>query len=239
MYSYKTFLSVFFLLITLNMFSSKGQAVKNDTIFVKKKLIFSDNFNHGLDTTAWISEIDTRPNSTVTVDKGKLILNTGGGVTVWLNKLLKGNIQIEFTRKVIMDGGIHDRLSDMNQFWMAQDPKRSNLFTRQGKFEEYDSLTMYYAGIGGNTNTTTRFRKYNGGDRKLIQEYLDKDHLLQPNKEYHIKIIVLGNTTSLYVDGMCYFSFTDPDILKEGYFGFRSTHSRQEIDNVKVYWLVE
>lgn len=204
----------------------------------KKELIFSDNFEHDLDTLLWKSEIEPLPASTTSVTNGKLVLNTRGGVTVWLNILLKGNIQIEFSRKVIMNKNTNDRLSDFNQFWMAKDPKNANLFTRRGKFEEYDNLILYYVGMGGNTNTTTRFRKYMGnGERSLLKEYKDSSHLLNSNHEYQIKILVSGNTVNFYADNVCYFTYRDAAVLKEGYFGFRSTFSHQEIDNVKIYQL--
>jgi rhamnogalacturonan endolyase len=202
----------------------------------KKKLIFSDDFNQ-LDPKTWVSEIEPKPNSKVYIQNGKLVLDTQGGVTVWLNKRLSGNYQIEYTRKVLLADSPNDRLSDLNQFWMATDAARPNLFTRNGKFEAYDSLSLYYVGMGGNTNTTTRFRRYQAGNRVLLQEYLDAEHLLKPNHEYHIKTVVQNGTTSFWVDGVRYFEYQDAAPLREGYFGFRATKSRQEIDNIRVYQL--
>lgn len=201
-------------------------------------LLFKDNFKNGLDSTTWITEIAHVPNSRVYTENGRLILDTKGGVTVWLNKLLSGNISIEYTRRVLTTGKPNDRLSDLNQFWMAKDPRNSNLFTRNGVLEEYDSLQLYYVGMGGNTNSTTRFRKYEGnGERKLLQEYKDTAHLLTKDKVYRIRIIVKDGVTSYWVNGEQYFSYADPSLLKEGYFGFRSTWSRQEISNVRIYKL--
>ena len=204
----------------------------------KENLIFSDDFTTSLDTNLWKAEIAPQPDSKVYTKDGHLLLDTKGGVTVWLNKKLSGNIRIEYTRKVVVDSGKNDRLSDFNTFWMATDPKNSNLFTRDGVLESYDSLLLYYVGMGGNTNKTTRFRKYQGnGERTLLKEYTDAGHLLQPNKVYIISVEIKGNTVSYSVDGNIYFSYDDPDVLKEGYFGFRSTKSRQAIDNIKVYQL--
>jgi hypothetical protein len=200
------------------------------------KLLFSDAFDKGFNTNHWIAEIAPLPGSSVYVKNGKLFLDTKGGVTVWLNKKLTGDIRIEFTRKVLVDTGANDRLSDLNVFWMATDSRNENLFTRNGVLEKYDSLQLYYVGMGGNTNSTTRFRKYQGnGERTLIQEYTAREHLLLPNKEYRIVITVQGNKTTFEVDGKTFFSYTDPAILKEGYFAFRSTKSRQIIDNFKVF----
>ncbi|MDJ1469713.1 DUF6250 domain-containing protein [Cytophagaceae bacterium DM2B3-1] len=203
----------------------------------KKRLVFSDDFERKLDTTHWVAEIEPLPGSTVSVQNGYLDLNTKGGVTVWLNKKLKGNYMIEYTRKVVLNGEPNDRVSDLNQFWMATDPKNPQLFTRNGKFEAYDSLSLYYVGMGGNTNTTTRFRKYNDGERTLVQEYLDAEHLLKPGIDYHIRIIVKGNQISFWVNDQCYFLYNDPNPLKEGYFGFRSTWSHQQISQIRIYQL--
>lgn len=236
-FNYKVFLLL--CLVLTSFFTGAQTPRKGQSVPMRRQqqLMFSDDFEQKLDTAVWIVEMEPKPSSSVTVEDGKLVLNTRGGVTVWLNKRLTGDIRIEYTRKVIMNNGPNDRVSDLNNFWMATDPKHDDLFTRQGKFEEYDSLNMYYTGMGGNTNSTTRFRKYQGGDRKLLQEYLDSTHLLKPDKEYHIAIVVSGNTTRFFVDGECYFAYNDPEILKEGYFGLRSTYSHQVIDDIKVYQL--
>jgi hypothetical protein len=199
-------------------------------------LLFSDEFTTALDTSLWKAEMAPLPGSKVYVQNGQLFLDTKGGVTVWLNKKLKGNIRIEYWRKILADSGANDRLSDFNTFWMATDPKNSNLFTRNGILESYDPLQMYYVGMGGNTNSTTRFRKYQGnGERTLLKEYKDSTHLLQANKEYHIIIEVINNVVRYIVDGKTFFEYKDPSILKEGYFGFRSTKSRQSIERIRIY----
>ena len=219
--------------LTLNFPQTRGQVTPN-----KYKRIYSCNFNHPLRSKHWSIEMDSLPQSFVSAHKGKLILNTKGGVTVWLKKELSGNYQIEYTRKVVMGNGENDRLSDLNMFWMATDPKNSNLFTRKGKFAEYDSLSLYYVGMGGNYNTSTRFRKYQGnGVREIVGENNAPSHLLQPNKEYRIKIVVKNGTSYFWVDDECFFQYTDPHPLTHGWFGFRSTWSHQEIDNLIIYKL--
>jgi hypothetical protein len=204
--------------------------------YQKGKLLFKDNFNSGL--ANWIVESPATPASKIAVEHGKLLIDVAGGATVWLNKKLSGNILIVYKRQVIISNGKNDRLSDLNQFWMASDPRNEDLFTRTGIFSEYDSLQLYYAGIGGNTNTTTRFRKYTGkGDRVLYEDLRDQQHLLEPNKEYTIRIVVYEGLTQLFVDDQEFFSFQDPDPLQEGYFGYRTVASRQEIDDFRVYRL--
>ena len=202
--------------------------------YTKDELLYQDDFNDGMGD--WIVETSVSPHSNVETRDGKLIIDVDNGATVWLNKKLSGNILIEYTRKVIMNDGYNDRLSDFNQFWMASDPRCENLFTRGGAFAEYDSLSLYYAGIGGNRNTTTRFRKYLGdGERELIFDLQDEEHLLQPNKTYFIQTIVYNGTTKVFVDGEQYFSYTEDEPLTEGYFGFRTVMSNQEIDDFKIY----
>lgn len=204
----------------------------------KQKLIFSDEFNEFPRNSLWITEMTPEPGSGVYAKDGQLFLDTKGGVTVWLKKKLSGNIRIEYTRKVLVDTGKNDRLSDLNSFWMASDPRNNNLFTRKGVLESYDSLRLYYVGMGGNSNSTTRFRKYNGnGERTLLKEYRDSAHLLQPNMLYNIMIEVKYKIVRYWVNGEIFFEYIDPSPLKEGYFGFRSTKSRQAIDNIKIYQL--
>ncbi|GGF23280.1 hypothetical protein GCM10011339_09180 [Echinicola rosea] len=212
-----------------NIVSSRKTVAETD------KVLASEDFSTPLDSSKWKVEMDDLPNSSVAVEGGKLVLDTKGGVTVWLNQKLKGNIEITYKRQVVMADGTNDRLSDLNQFWMATDPENENLFTRGGKFAEYDSLSMYYVGFGGNYNGTTRFREYQGdGEKTLLFDLDDEDHLLKPNHWYTIKIKVEDGLVSYWVDGEKFFEYQDETPLTEGYFGFRSTWSRHEIDDLKI-----
>jgi len=143
------------------------------TGYKKNGIIFQDRFDTGFNRQDWQTEIASVGTSAVYVNKNKLLLDTEGCVTVWLNKKLSGNLLIEYKRKILKDSGQNDRVSDLNQFWMATDPNNKCLFTRNGILEEYDCLSLYYAGMGGNHNITTRFRKYENGDRRLLKEYSD------------------------------------------------------------------
>lgn len=204
--------------------------------YKKGKLIYKDNFERTLKN--WVIESPVAHNPKIEIVDGKLSMQVTGGATVWFKKKLNGNYLIEFKRKVIIAGGERDRLSDLNMFWAATDPLNANLFTRTGVLEEYDSVKMYYVGMGGNTNSTTRFRKYEGnGERTLLKEYLDKEHLLEANKEYLIQIAVINGATELYIDGEKFFSYVDPIPLTEGYFGIRTTKSHHEADDFRVYKL--
>jgi rhamnogalacturonan endolyase len=221
---------------TLELLDQYKKKEGDARIAATDNLIFTDDFDHPLDTAIWVTEKGPQPEEQVYTKDGNLVLDTKGGVTVWLKKRLQGNIRIEYDRRIPFEGAPHDRLSDLNQFWMARDPRNRNLFTRSGVLESYDSLELYYVGMGGNSNKTTRFRKYEGnGERKLLQEYTDSSHLLQAGKTYHITTIIKNGVTEFLVDGVLYFTFTDPQPLREGYFGFRSTKSRQLIGGIKVY----
>jgi rhamnogalacturonan endolyase len=184
-----------------------------------------------------VSEYAHKPGNVIANRDGRLLMDVDSGATVWLDKPLSGNVLITYTRRVELDGGKNDRLSDFNHFWMARDPHNANLFTRTGKFEDYDNLDMYYVGFGGNTNKTTRFRRYGDGQRVMVGERLDPAHLLKPNHDYAVEIAVYNGCTRMLVDGEEYFSYRDPQPFKSGYFGFRTTWSRQTIDNLKIYQL--
>lgn len=201
----------------------------------QEKVVYNDNFEGSLNTINWEVEMVPGNNAKVTTENSKLIIDVPYGVTVWFKKELTDNVIIEYDWKVVVADGKNDRLSDLNQFWMASDPKNKDLFTRNGKFANYDSLSLYYVGMGGNKNTTTRFRKYSGnGDRVLLKEYTDGSHLLKADHNYHIKIYIIDGHTSFWVDGKEYFSLTDPKPLRKGFFGFRTTHGRHEISNFKI-----
>ncbi len=200
------------------------------------KLIYQDDFH--IDMRQWQVESADTQRSTISVDGHQLLIDAAAGATVWFKQKLSGDILIRYTRRVVMEQGRNDRLSDLNQFWMATDPRNQDIFTRKGVFEQYDDLRMYYAGIGGNTNTTTRFRKYQGnGERTLMAELNGSDALLQANRDYVIETAVYRGCTRLLIDGKVFFSYNDKNALRDGYFGFRTTQSRQQIRDFKIYQL--
>ncbi len=170
------------------------------------------------------------------------------GLTLWNNEKLEGDVTIEFDACVMDEGLPGDRLSDLNCFWMASDPKHpDNLMKRKawrsGIFNRCYSLQMYYLGYGGNHNSTTRFRRYDGNPLAvdsaalrpaILTEYTDPEHLLKPNKWYHVEISNRGNRVTYTIDGERIVDFRDPQPYKSGWFGFRSTLSRTRFANFKV-----
>ena len=182
----------------------------------------------------WIAEIEQPAQSRLYVRDGRLWLDSGAGMTVWFAQRLSGRYRIEYEREVFAhDAGGNARLSDFNQFWAAHDRHRFNVFTRHGALAEYDSLDLYYVGLGGNDNTTTRFRHYDGkGQRLLLGEYTDPAHLLQPGRRYRVRIDVAPGGTAFWIDGNRWFEHRDK--VAGGYFGFRTTQSLQAIDNFRI-----
>ena len=159
---------------------------------------------------------------------------------------MSGRVTIEYDACVVVEKE-GDRLSDLNCFWMASDPTcPDNIWKREkwrnGIFLNCYSLQLYYMGYGGNYNSTTRFRRYDGNEAGIAdpkirpaiwKEYTDADHLLKANHWYHIKITNEDNRVSYYIDGERLVDFRDAEPLTEGWFGFRTTLSRTRITNFR------
>jgi hypothetical protein len=168
-----------------------------------------------------------------------LIIEDSAGCTVWYRRKLIAPVEISYDVTVAPKGGPNDRVSDVNCFWMASDPKTPDgrPAPRTGKFADYDSLHTYYVGMGGNNNTTTRFRRYAGdGTKPLLPEHDlgAKQFLLEPNQTYHIRLVARDGVAEFWRDGKKIFSFRDPQPLTSGWFAFRTVKSRLEIRNFKV-----
>lgn len=193
----------------------------------------NDDFRRGLDL--W--KVEQMPGGTVEAAEGVLAINDKEGCTVWLRRKLKAPLTIRYKAKLVSQGGTYDRVSDLNCFWMATDPKcPDDIFAskpaRDGKFASYDGLRTYYVGCGGNTNTSTRFRRYSGtGERPLLPEHdlSAPKYLLEANREYQIEIRSDGEWIEYRRDGEVFFRWRDPQPLKEGWFGFRTVWSHTEI----------
>lgn len=170
------------------------------------------------------------------------------GLTLWRKQKLQQGTTVEYDACVVDEGKAGDRLSDLNAFWLASDPHAKDLWARagwrSGIFLRCYTLQMYYLGFGGNHNTTTRFRRYDGDEAgvddathrpAILKEYTDAGHLLKANHWYHVKIeSTATGRTRFYMDGECIVDYLDPQPLKEGWFGFRTTLSRTRITNFQV-----
>ena len=199
----------------------------------------SDDFTHGL--ANWIAESE-KP-ATITAIDGILTLDTPAGLTLWFRPLLTGPLEISDDARAIQSSppGKNDRVSDLNCFWMANDSRSpTNLFAtpRTGKFPDYNPLLCYYVGLGGNNNTTTRFRRYIGDstDRPLLpqNDLRAPDTLLTPNTWQSIRLVANNHLIQFFRDNKKLFELNDPAPYTTGHFAFRTTKSHLEFRNFKI-----
>ena len=166
----------------------------------------------------------------VTLRAGVLDVDTPKGITLWFRRMLHAPVTISYEVMAVDDGGPNDAVSDVNAFWMARNRDGSPVLGRPrgGAFADYDDMLAYYVGIGGNRNTTTRFRRYVGrpGDRPLLPEN-DRAgaSLLRPNRSIRIRLIADRHGTIVERDGTVLFRFDDPAPYTSGHFGLRTTKS--------------
>ena len=169
------------------------------------------------------------------------------GLTLWRKQVMTSDMVVEYDAQVVDEGRDGDRVSDLNCFWLASDPQCRDIWSRQqwrsGIFLRCYTLQMYYLGYGGNHNSTTRFRRYQGDERgvdsmayrpAILKEYTDANHLLRANHWYHVKIESTGGRTRFYIDGELLVDYLDPTPLQRGWFGFRTTLSRTRITNFQT-----
>lgn len=234
-----TILVISLLSYSLLAFSQSNIQIENKKPYVctvkNEKIIYTENFKNNFSN--WKVEFEVPEKSEMKIVDGKLDVSSSKGATVWFKNRLSGNIMIIYDVTVVDAGGLNDRVSDMNTFWMATDPVQpKKIIERDGKFSSYDNLSLYYAGVGGHNNKFTRFRKYHSdGNKPVLQEYSDAAHLLTGNKEYQVKIIVQNGLIRYFIDDELYWELKDESPYTEGYFGFRTTISHQQFDNFMVF----
>jgi hypothetical protein len=186
-------------------------------------------------------KIETEQAASVTF--GKVIdIETPAGLSLWYTRELVGPVAIEFDALAVSEGGANDAVSDLNAFWMARDPtvRDGSVFAkgRSGAFAGYDDLETYYVGIGGNRNTTTRFRRYVGepGNRPLLpgHDLKGAENLLVPNRWTHVRLIAAGRTIAVERDGWRIFELDDAQPYARGWFALRTTKSHLRIRNLRI-----
>ena len=72
--------------------------------------------------------IEQQPNGSVAIGNGKMEIVDAKGCTVWLKQKLKGDVRIQYDVTVIQNNVPFARVSDLNCFWMANDPGYHNDF---------------------------------------------------------------------------------------------------------------
>lgn len=188
------------------------------------------------DLRDWV--VEQMPGGSTTVRGDALVIEDAAGATVWWRTPLTAPVEISYEVTVIDRGGPHDRVSDVNCFWMARDPQAPDGCpfapgrSRTGRFPDYDPLQLYYVGLGGNGNTTTRFRRYDGTGARPLRPEHDRTEpavLLTGNRTYRIRLVARDGRAEFFRDGERLFTFPDPAPLTRGWFGFRTVRSHLEI----------
>ncbi|MEU6141800.1 DUF6250 domain-containing protein [Streptomyces sp. NPDC047081] len=202
----------------------------------RRRLLAHDDFRRGLGK--WAVELEN--GGTVTASRGTLEVDVPAGATVWFRRRLDGPYAIEYTATAVSEGGVNDRVSDLNNFWNATDVRSpDDIFAtrRGGALAEYDYLRTYYVGYGANTNTTTRLRRYVGeaGVRPLIYDYTEP--LLVANEPNRVRIVSDGSAVRWRNNGRLVFDYDDQDPYTSGHFAFRTTWSHFRISDFRVWRL--
>jgi hypothetical protein len=203
-------------------------------------VVASDDFNHGLDQ--WAIELE-QPGKVRATD-GVLDIDVPAGATLWFKHELAAPVAIVFEATAVSAGGPNDRVSDMNTFWMATnegEPSTPFARPRSGKFADYNDLLTYYVGLGGNSNTTTRFRRYIGDpvNRPLLPEHdlTRPESLLVPNQKQTIMLIARGSHIEYWRDSVRLISYDDPAPYTHGWFAIRTVQSHLRIERLRVHHL--
>jgi hypothetical protein len=203
-------------------------------------LIASDDFTRGL--AQW--SVESAAPGSIRATNGILDIDVPAGTTVWFRPKLAGRIAITFDVTAVAGNGKNDRVSDMNVFWQARNkdnaaPPFSQ--PRTGKFEDYNTLLTYYVGLGGNSNTTTRFRRYIGDpvSRPLLPEHdlSNPEALLTPNRKQSIVLIADGSHIEFWRDGARLLHYDDADPYTEGWFALRTVQSHLRVERLRIYRL--
>ncbi|USN98687.1 MAG: Tat pathway signal sequence domain protein [Phycisphaeraceae bacterium] len=191
------------------------------------------------DLSDWRWELEQ--GGSVRMIEGVLDIEVPAGATVWFTHELEGPLLIEYDALSVKEGGPNDRVSDLNCFWMARDARSpDDIFAteRSGRFADYNQLLTYYVGLGGNRNTTTRFRRYIGDPdhRPMLPEHDldDAEHMLSPNTWQTVQLIAAGGLIRYARDGRVLFVLRDDHPYTSGWFAIRTTYSHLRIDHLRI-----
>ena len=204
--------------------------------------LYQDDFRNGLGL--W--HIEAEKPARVSAAEGVLDIDAPAGVTLWFTPRLEGPITIEFEATAVAEGGPNDQVSDLNVFWMANNVGGEQpVFARKrsGAFAEYNDLLTYYVGLGGNRNSTSRFRRYIGDpvNRPLLPEHdlSGAPNLLVPNRPQTITLVANGRTIEYRRNGTTLFRLDDPIPYVNGWFAIRTTFSHLRIRKLRIYRVIE
>ena len=235
-------------------YKSYSRKKKEDTATGCRSILFFFIFHLSFFTPSsaqW--RIETESEATRVLLRGDTLdITSPKGLSLWWEEPLTAPCTIEYRACVVVEGGRCDRLSDLNCFWMASVPSAQEtassplrtISQRSGRFVESYRLQCYYLGFGGNSNTTTRFRRYDGDSLavsdesrrpEIIKEYTDEAHLLRPNHWYSVRIEVGADGRTRYlIDGELLVDYRDPTPLLHGWFAFRTTWSHTRLTAFRI-----
>jgi Domain of unknown function (DUF6250) len=203
------------------------------------KLLFRDDFS---DLSNW--HIEAENPGRINAANGVLDIDVPAGVTLWFKHYLEGRLAIEFEATAVAEGGPNDQVSDLNVFWMANNVDgRQPVFAhaRSGAFAGYNDLKTYYVGLGGNRNSTSRFRRYVGDPvlRPLLPEHDlgAPAAMLVPNRRQTITLIADGPHIEYRRDGEPLFQLEDAAPYEGGWFALRTTFSHLRIRHLRIHRL--
>ena len=224
----------------LALLIAAAAALAGCTSAPRARLIFSDDFRHGLDQ--W--QIEAEAPARVEARDGMLDIDSPAGISLWFKHRLEAPVRIEFEAVAVSEGGRNDQVSDLNVFWMASNADGTEPVyarPRSGKFAEYNDLLTYYVGLGGNRNSTSRFRRYVGDpvNRPMLPEHdlSAPDTLLRPNVRQTITLIADRGTIEYRRDGRRLFGLDDAAPYHRGWFALRTTYSHLRIRNLRIHSL--
>lgn len=209
-------------------------------------VLVSDSFEEW--RQLWMEEAEVPAQIRYLAEDSCLDVVAPKGLTLWYRKPFEGDLTFRYQIRAVVDGAPLDRCSDLNSFWMATDPLHPDSISarkdfRAGRFSNYYSLSMYYVGYGGNGNTTTRFRRYDGDYEAfsankerpaILKEYTDPAHLIRPNHWYSIQISVHKGLVRYWSDGELLFNYVDSSPLRKGWFGIRTTQNHLQVRHFTV-----
>jgi len=104
---------------------------------------------------------------------------------------------------------------------------------------------MYYVGLGGNGNTTTRFRRYIGDavERPLLPEN-DLSLAQHPekgivaNQTQTVTLIADGSLVQYWRDGEKIFEMLDVQPYTRGWFAIRTTQNHMQVRHLRIVRLI-
>ncbi len=197
---------------------------KGAGLFQVGDLLAEDDFK---DLEKWVVQLEERKGAaSVQAKDGTLdCIVPDRGCTVWFREKLK--TRVAMTYEVICPGAKDSdkgmQASDLNCFWIANDPE-GQLFDRKkfsGKFSDYDGMIGYYASTGGGRNTTTRMRRYPRElDGKPVEHLAltardgKPGFLIKPDRVMKVQLVAYDDVIQYIVNGELVYEVSGGDKIQ-------------------------